>query len=75
MANVVSSQMATCPSCAIQAIIRVWSCGCQGVDHPDHLDGCDAPQSYFDVYPRLCQELDEHGRNPQTHLRVVAEAS
>ena len=68
MAYVVASNIASCPSCAVQANIRVWACGCQGVSHPDHLEGCELPYGYFDIYNRLCQELQSRGNNPQTHL-------
>ena len=72
MAEVVSSQMATCPSCAVQALIRVWSCGCQGTSYPDHQASCEMPDDYFDVFIRHCQELQERGKNPQVHLRLVS---
>ena len=68
IAYVVASNMASCPSCAVQANIRVWLCGCQGVSYPDHLEECALPDGYFDTYNRYCQELQAHGKNPQTHL-------
>ena len=74
MAQVVNSLLATCPSCPVQAIIRSWSCGCQGVDYPEHLKDCEAPDGYFVGYLRHCQELDEHGKNPQSHLEIVTES-
>lgn len=70
MSTVVSSEMVPCPSCGVHAIIRIWACGCQGVDYPDHLDGCKAPDGFFDPYRRFCQELQDKGPNPQLHLVV-----
>ena len=74
MAEVVNSVLATCPSCGVQAIIRAWSCGCQGLDYPDHLEACAVPEDYFMPYLRHCQEMDEHGKNPQKHLRLISDA-
>ncbi len=70
MAEVVSSQLPTCPSCSVQTVIRMWSCGCQGCDGSEHLESCETP-NYFDRFPRYCQELQEYGKNPQSHLRLV----
>ena len=71
MGEVVSSQLPTCPSCSVQAMVRVWSCGCQGCDPPNHREQCEMPD-YFDLFTRFCQELQEHGKNPQLHLRLVS---
>lgn len=71
MAEVVSSQLPTCPSCSVQAVIRMWSCGCRGCDGSEDLESCETP-NYFDRFPRYCQELQEHGQNPQVHLRLVS---
>ena len=68
MAQVVASNVVTCPLCAVQANIRVWSCGCQGLSYPDHLERCELDSSYFESYDRYCQELQARGRNPQRHL-------
>ena len=67
MAEVVSSSIATCPSCSVQAVIRVWTCGCQGVDYPNHPCECKQPRPYFDAYRRACQKVETHGSNPQAH--------
>ena len=71
MAEVVSSQLPTCPSCKMQAVVRIWSCGCQASDPRKHLESCQMPD-YFDGFLRLCQELQAHGKNPQLHLRLVS---
>ena len=68
MAQVVASNVVTCPSCTVQANIRVWSCGCQGLNYPDHLEQCEVAGNYFDSYDRHCQELQARGSNPQEHL-------
>ena len=70
MAEVVSSQLPTCPSCKMQAVVRIWSCGCQASDPRKHLESCQMPD-YFDGFLRLCQEMQAHGPNPQVHLRLV----
>jgi len=31
-----------------------------------------APKDYFDVFVRHCQKLQERGKNPQVHLRLVS---
>ena len=68
MAEVVSAAVVTCPSCSVQAIVRVWSCGCQGGGpYPNHPFECKQPRPYFDAVNRFCQKMDTHGANPQTH--------
>lgn len=67
MADVVAAVVVTCPSCAVQAVTRVWTCGCQGVDYTNHPFECKQARPYFDKYRRFCQKLDTHGSNPQTH--------
>ena len=67
MAEVVNSNVLTCPSCSVQAVVRVWSCGCQGTTYPNHPYDCKQARPYFDAVNRFCQKLDTHGANPQTH--------
>ena len=67
MAEVVAAGVLTCPSCGVQAIVRVWSCGCLGVSYPEHRYDCKQPRPYFDAVTRYCQKRDTHGANPQTH--------
>ena len=67
MGEVVGANILTCPSCKTQAIVRVWGCGCLGVDYPDHIYDCKQPRPYFDSFVRACQKRDTHGTNPQTH--------
>ena len=67
MAQVVNSSVVSCPSCAIQAVVRIWSCGCAGATYPNHPYECKQPRPYFDSYNRTCQKLETHGANPQTH--------
>jgi hypothetical protein len=67
MAEVTSAIAVTCPSCAVQAVIRVWTCGCQGIEYPNHPVTCEQPRPYFDAYLRYCLKIDTHGSNPQTH--------
>ena len=67
MADVVSSSVVTCPQCQTQAVIRVWSCGCQGTDYPAHPYECKQPRPYFDAFRRSCLKVDTHGANPQTY--------
>ncbi len=67
MAEVVSSNVVTCPSCSVQGVVRMWSCGCSGVNYPNHPYECKQSRPYFDAYTRYCQKLDTHGSNPQTH--------
>ena len=69
MAEVVSSNVLTCPSCSVQAVVRVWSCGCQGISYPNHPYDCKQARPYFDSINRFCQKLDTHGANPQRRLR------
>ena len=67
MAEVVSSSVVTCPSCAVQGVVRMWGRGCGGVNYPNHPYECKQSRPYFDAYIRYCQKLDPHGSNPQTH--------
>ena len=67
MAEVVSGSPISCPSCGVQGVVRFWSCGCQGVDYPNHPFECKQPRPYFDALRRFCQKIDTHGANPQTH--------
>ena len=67
MAEVVSAIAVTCPSCGIQGVVRVWTCGCQGITYPSHPFECKQPRPYFDKLARSCQKVDTHGINPQTH--------
>jgi hypothetical protein len=53
----VAAVVVTCPSCAVQAVTRVWTCGCQGVDYPNHPFECKQARPYFDKYRRFCQKL------------------
>jgi len=52
MAEVVSSSVVTCPSCAVQGVVRMWSCGCGGVNYPNHPYECKQSRPYFDAYIR-----------------------
>jgi len=67
MAEVVGAVVVTCPSCSVQSVIRVWSCGCQAGSYPNHPFECKQARPYFDAYHRNCQKVDTHGANPQTH--------
>lgn len=67
MADVVTAVVLTCPACKTQATVRIWECGCQGVNYADHPFDCKQPRPYFDAFVRTCQKVDTHGANPQTH--------
>ena len=67
MAQVVSSNVVSCPSCSVQAVVRVWTCGCQGISYPEHSQVCKQPRPYFDIFISHCQKQATHGDNPQTH--------
>lgn len=71
MAKVVSTNVVTCPGCGVQAIVRVWSCGCQGVTAPPHKDGCPYRyKGYFEKFKRACPFFDIHSpemSNPINH--------
>ena len=71
MAHIVSTNVITCPECGVQAIVRVWSCGCQGVSAPAHKSNCSYRNSdLFERYKRECPYFDKYSRemsDPRNH--------
>lgn len=43
-----------CPSCGVEAIVQVWTCGCQIVVSPPHLSTCPHADNFFEAYRRHC---------------------
>jgi hypothetical protein len=70
MAQVVSAVVVSCPLCTSQAIVRVWSCGCQEVVSAPHrtytipvdlrkrvpfpIAGDSCDNDYFKSFERSC---------------------
>lgn len=64
MAEVVSAATVTCPSCRVEAVVRVWSCGCQEVSSPPHRNRCTQPRPYFGALRERCPQSE---RAPDSH--------
>lgn len=70
MAHIVSAVVVRCPLCTSQALVRVWSCGCQEVITAGHrtyvispdtrrrvpfpLSGDNCDNDYFKSFERSC---------------------
>lgn len=59
MAQIVSTQRIVCPRCGAVGIVRIWSCGCQDVNHTRHEKRCNYSGDAFFI--ELKQECGEFG--------------
>ena len=54
MATIASTEKVVCPYCGATGVVRIWSCGCQGVSHNEHKKNCSRPGAFFDDFWRDC---------------------
>lgn len=74
MAAIASTEKVVCPYCGATGVVRIWSCGCQGVSHDEHKENCSRPGAFFDDFWRDCGKsgnVRDHKLSLEFHMANI----